>query len=179
ASSLLAPHCDGSNRAARVPTKRLATLSRLALPPAAAPFRCHHHLDDDLSFDLKDHGIGGRNGYGDRRVPPLLLRRETRQCWPMQKIAARKITSATRSIFAHACRAVAFGVGGPIFALAQIAHAQPPPDDTARFLAGMPLSKNSTLASLTSDPTWQENSGNFEQALSKPHTTQFVKWHGW
>src|SRR5205814_10584877 len=158
------------NVAARVPTRRLATLSGLALPAAAAPFRCHRHLADDLCFDLKDHRIGGRNGYGDRRVPPLLLRRETRQCWSMKKIAARKIPSANRSIFAHACRAVAFGVGGSIFALAQIAHAQPLPDGHAPFLAGMPLPKNSPLASLTSDPAWQDDTANFEQAFAKLNT---------
>jgi hypothetical protein len=97
----------------------------------------------------------------------------------MKKIAARKITSANRSIFAHACRAVAFGVGGSIFALAQIVHAQPPPDDTARFLAGMPLPKNSPLASLTSDPAWQEHTANFEQAFAKLNTRQLAKLHAW
>jgi hypothetical protein len=46
--------------------------------------------------------------------------------------------------------------------LAQIAHAQPPPDDTARFSLVCRF-QNSPLASLTSDPTWQEHSANFEQ----------------
>ena len=33
----------------------------------------------------------------------------------------------------------------------------PPANDTARFLAGMPISPNSPLARLTSDPAWQRN----------------------
>src|SRR5439155_20307082 len=98
---------------------------------------------------------------------------------PMNEIAARKITTPNLSIFAHACRALAFGVGGSIFALAQIAPAQPPPDDTARFLAGMPLPKNSPLASLTSDPAWQEHTANFEQAFAKLNTRQLAKLHAW
>ncbi|MEP6604350.1 MAG: hypothetical protein ABJB69_10430 [Spartobacteria bacterium] len=33
--------------------------------------------------------------------------------------------------------------------------APPPPDDTAKFLAGMPVPKDSPLASLTQTETWQ------------------------
>ena len=55
----------------------------------------------------------------------------------------------------------------------------PPPDDTARFLAGMPLPKNSPLASLTADPAWQEHSANFEKAFAKLNTRQLTKLHGW
>src|SRR5437763_13756561 len=97
----------------------------------------------------------------------------------MKKIAARKIPSDNRSIFAHVCRAVAFGVGGSIFALAQTAGAQSPPDDTARFLAGMPLPKNSPLAPLTTDAAWQEHSANFERAFAKLNTRQLQKLHIW
>jgi hypothetical protein len=55
----------------------------------------------------------------------------------------------------------------------------PSPDDTARFLAGMPLPKNSPLAPLTNDPAWQEHSANFEKAFAKLNTRQLAKLHAW
>jgi len=55
----------------------------------------------------------------------------------------------------------------------------PPPDDTARFLAGMPLPKNSPLTSLTNDPAWQEHSANFEKAFAKLNTRRLTKLHAW
>src|SRR5438105_8952911 len=55
----------------------------------------------------------------------------------------------------------------------------PSPDDTARFLAGMPLPKNSALASLTNDPAWQDHAINFESAFAKLNTRQLSKLHGW
>ena len=97
----------------------------------------------------------------------------------MKKIAAAKITIAKLSVLSFARRAVAFSVGGSIFALAQTAGAQPPPDDTARFLAGMPLPKNSPLAPLTTDPAWQAHSANFEKAFAKLNTRQLQKLHTW
>jgi hypothetical protein len=35
------------------------------------------------------------------------------------------------------------------------------PDDTARFLAGLPLSPDSPLAGLTKDPEWQQHASRF------------------
>lgn len=55
----------------------------------------------------------------------------------------------------------------------------PPPDDTARFLAGMPLPKNSPLTSLTNDPAWQEHSANFEKTFAKLNTRRLTKLHAW
>ncbi len=55
----------------------------------------------------------------------------------------------------------------------------PPPDETARFLAGMPISKNSPLAPLTNDPAWQEHAANFEKAFAKLNTRQLAKLHAW
>jgi len=97
----------------------------------------------------------------------------------MKKFGAGKITIANVAILSLACRVVAFGVGGSIFALAQTAGAQSPPDDTARFLAGMPLPKNSPLAPLTTDAAWQEHSANFERAFAKLNTRQLQKLHIW
>ncbi|MEP7015595.1 MAG: hypothetical protein ABI925_09155 [Verrucomicrobiota bacterium] len=55
----------------------------------------------------------------------------------------------------------------------------PPPNDTARFLAGMPVAKNSPLFPLTSDPAWQEHSAFFEKAFAKLGTRQLEKLHIW
>src|SRR5689334_5526986 len=55
----------------------------------------------------------------------------------------------------------------------------PPPDDTARFLAGMPVDKNSPLAPLTQDPAWQEHSAFFEKAFAKLNTRQLQKLRNW
>jgi hypothetical protein len=55
----------------------------------------------------------------------------------------------------------------------------PPPDDTAKFLAGMPVSRNSPLASLTSDPAWQEHSAFFEKAFAKLNSRQLRKLRTW
>lgn len=55
----------------------------------------------------------------------------------------------------------------------------PPPNDTARFLAGMPLPPSSPLAALTKDPAWQEHSGFFEKAFAKLNVRQFEKLRNW
>ena len=55
----------------------------------------------------------------------------------------------------------------------------PPPDDTAKFLAGMPIPKNSPLAPLTQDPAWQEHSAFFEKAFAKLNSRQLQKLRNW
>ena len=55
----------------------------------------------------------------------------------------------------------------------------PPPNDTARFLAGMPVRKGSPLAQLTSDPAWLEHSAFFEKAFAKLSTRQLSHLHEW
>ena len=76
-----------------------------------------------------------------------------------------------------------------IFVLALSAQAQqnpptaapalPPPNDTARFLAGMPVPENSPLAPLTRDPAWQEHSAFFENAFAKLNLRQLQKLRLW
>ena len=66
-----------------------------------------------------------------------------------------------------------------IFVSALSLRAQPPPNDTARFLAGMPVPKNSPLEPLTHDPAWQEHAVNFEKAFAKLNTRQLQKLHAW
>jgi hypothetical protein len=55
----------------------------------------------------------------------------------------------------------------------------PPPNDTARFLAGMPVAKNSPLAPLTQNAAWQEHAANFEKAFAKLYLRQLQKLHAW
>jgi hypothetical protein len=62
---------------------------------------------------------------------------------------------------------------------AQPPTAPPPPNDTAHFLAGMPVPKSSPLAPLTQDPAWQEHSAFFEKAFAKLNTRQLSKLYAW
>ncbi len=62
---------------------------------------------------------------------------------------------------------------------AQLSLPPPPPNDTAHFLAGMPLPKNSALEPLTHDLAWVEHSANFEKAFAKLNTRQLQKLHAW
>lgn len=55
----------------------------------------------------------------------------------------------------------------------------PPPDDVAKFLAGMPLPKNSPLAGLTQDPGWQSHSQFFEQGFARLNRTKLQKLREW
>lgn len=55
----------------------------------------------------------------------------------------------------------------------------PPPNDTARFLAGMPISEKSPLAPLTRDPAWQEHSAYFEKAFAKLNVQKLAKLRAW
>ncbi len=55
----------------------------------------------------------------------------------------------------------------------------PPPNDTARFLAGMPVRKDSPLTPLTNDPAWLEHSAFFEKAFAKLNTRQLSHLHEW
>ena len=52
-------------------------------------------------------------------------------------------------------------------------------DEVARFLAGMPLPKNSQLVPLTNDPAWQEHSAFFEKTFAKMNMKQLLRLHNW
>jgi hypothetical protein len=67
----------------------------------------------------------------------------------------------------------------PWAVFAQAIPAPPPPNDTALFLAGMPLPKNSALEPLTHDLTWVEHAANFEKAFAKLNVRQLQKLHAW
>ena len=53
------------------------------------------------------------------------------------------------------------------------------PNDVARFLAGMPVPENSSLAPLTRDPAWQSHAAFFEEQFSKGNLRQLQKLQGW
>src|SRR4029450_856793 len=53
------------------------------------------------------------------------------------------------------------------------------PNDIARFLAGMPVRPDSSLAPLTRDPACQEHSAYFEREFSKLAVRQLQKLHAW
>ncbi len=55
----------------------------------------------------------------------------------------------------------------------------PPPDDTAKFLAGMPLPKNSPLAPLEQDPAWKQHAAYFEKAFAKLNNGKLQKLRNW
>ena len=54
-----------------------------------------------------------------------------------------------------------------------------PPNDTARFLAGMPVPKNSPLAPLTENPAWQDHVAYFEKAFAKLNRGKFARLRNW
>ena len=87
-----------------------------------------------------------------------------------KRILARPLTL---SIFALSILSTPWSVA------AQSSPAPPPPNDTARFLAGMPLPKNSPLEPLAHDLAWVEHSANFEKAFAKLNTRQLQKLHAW
>ena len=57
--------------------------------------------------------------------------------------------------------------------------APPPPNETAHFLAGMPVAKDSPLAPLTQTPAWHAHSAYFEKAFARLNTGKFQKLHDW
>jgi len=48
-------------------------------------------------------------------------------------------------------------------------------DDTARFLAGLPLSSNSPLAAYTKDPVWQQHARYFDSISRVRRTPNFPR----
>lgn len=60
-----------------------------------------------------------------------------------------------------------------------VTSSAPAPNDTARFLAGMPVPRDSQLAPLTQNPAWIAHSKHFESAFAKLSRTKFQKLHDW
>jgi hypothetical protein len=54
-----------------------------------------------------------------------------------------------------------------------------PPDDTAKFLAGMQPSANSPLMPLTKDPAWQRHARFFDNAFGQLEQRQLAKIRTW
>ena len=52
-------------------------------------------------------------------------------------------------------------------------------NDTARFIAGLPVSEGSPLAALTLDPSWQQHATFFDEAWAKMAARQFTGIREW
>ncbi|MEO6871380.1 MAG: hypothetical protein ABI233_04070 [Chthoniobacterales bacterium] len=52
-------------------------------------------------------------------------------------------------------------------------------NDTARFLAGLPISESSSLVPLTREPSWQQHAAVFNQAWARLATRQFAGIRSW
>jgi hypothetical protein len=55
----------------------------------------------------------------------------------------------------------------------------PTPNDTARFLAGMPPADGSPLAPLTKDRNWQQHAGVFNAAFQRVEQSQLARIRAW
>jgi hypothetical protein len=53
------------------------------------------------------------------------------------------------------------------------------PNDTARFLAGMPLAADSPLAPLTKDPAWEQHARTFDDAFGRVEQDQLARIRAW
>jgi hypothetical protein len=69
------------------------------------------------------------------------------------------------------------GIVAATVARAQIGNASA--DDTARFLAGMPLSANSPLAQLASDPSAKQHAAYFDTAFGNLEKNQIARIRDW
>jgi hypothetical protein len=54
-----------------------------------------------------------------------------------------------------------------------------PANDTARFLAGLPVAAESPLAALSKDPSWQEHARNFDSAFEQVEHSQLAHIRAW
>src|SRR6266480_978280 len=152
----------------------------LGLSTSADHFHRDHRLDDDLPLALPAKGIIVRRGYVASRGRALLFCWEKNLASLMNNFFRFVIVVSGLSIFAAPGEAKRpkqdqlpeipneLQRGGP-----------PPPNDTALFLAGMPLPRNSPLAPLTNDPAYLDHSAFFEKAFAKLNTRQLAKIHVW
>jgi hypothetical protein len=76
-------------------------------------------------------------------------------------------------------RSVLIAAAGLLLAAAVPAHAQVSPNDTARFLAGMPIDAGSPLAPLTKEGNWQQHAHAFDAAFQRVEQSQISKIRAW
>jgi hypothetical protein len=77
-------------------------------------------------------------------------------------------------------KAAAVAAGLVCFALLQALPAVgASPDETARYLAGMPVAADSALAKFTRDPGWQQHARYFDSAWDKLNAQQLSKIRVW
>jgi hypothetical protein len=75
---------------------------------------------------------------------------------------------------------IAAAIGLFLATLASARAADPiPANDTARFLAGLPVAAESPLAALSKDPSWQEHARAFESAFEQVERGQLAPIRAW
>jgi hypothetical protein len=104
------------------------------------------------------------------------LRKEKRQSFRMNKFSAVLLIISLGGVVPASARRHHQDQQQPA---ANVEVKVSPPNDTARFLAGMPLSNNSPLAPLTQNPAWVAHAAAFEKSFAKLYTRQLEKLHTW
>ena len=89
----------------------------------------------------------------------------------MQQASVHKAVSKVR-VWAFFAALLALGVG---VGRAEAGTA----DDTARFLAGLPVPANSPLAPLTNEPSWKYHASHFDAAFRRAEDRQLSKIRAW
>ena len=75
---------------------------------------------------------------------------------------------------------IAAFAGLVLFAAAPALAADPvSPNDTARFLAGLPPAADSPLTALTNDKAWQQHASTFNSTFERVEQTQLSKIRAW
>jgi hypothetical protein len=148
-------------------------------------------MDDGLFIALENERIAGGTRDCARGSAALFLRRKTAshfamksQCFGSKLFQLRKRNTAWKI-----CAGLSLIVGfvTPLSFYAQenpeVAPRAVPvnagPNDVARFLAGMPVPENSSLAPLMRDPAWQAHAAFFEEQFSRLNLRQLQKLHAW
>lgn len=93
-------------------------------------------------------------------------------------ISALSILSGSADAKRHKQQTNAPAAGAPATDGRQVI-AVPPPQETALFLAGMPVPKNSVLFPLTQNPAWTAHAAVYEKAFAKLNRNKLSKLHAW
>src|SRR5271169_4546957 len=90
---------------------------------------------------------------------------------PQRQYPSRPMLSTVLRLFAAALFAVILALPVAPARSAETAS----PDDTARFLAGLPPASGSPLSALTNDPQWQQHARSFNSIFSQEDSTTLSK----
>src|SRR6201986_3698557 len=101
----------------------------------------------------------------------LICSRMRRPPIPIIRYPARPMPSIASRLFAAALVAVLLALPVAPARSAETAT----PDDTARFLAGLPPAPNSPLAALAKDPGWAQHAHFFDTIFSREDASTLAK----